>query len=169
MRSSNVLLPNFPGDFPRHALSAELSIGGQPLLVTNTHLTHLPEMIEERRRQAAMLLTAIERCCPPGKQTAKILCGDFNDTADSPAVRAVMDDKEDFQDVFAECFPNCRGITYSCRNRYVDPSWTLDQRIDYIFASRDLAIKDCSVVFDGNNGFDLSSDHFGVFSNLAFR
>jgi endonuclease/exonuclease/phosphatase family metal-dependent hydrolase len=169
LRSSNVPLPKFPGDFPRHALSAELSIGGQPLLVTNTHLAYLPEMIEERQRQAEMLLTAIENRYSTGNQTAKILCGDFNDTADSPAVRAVMDGKDDFQDVFAERFPNCKGITYSCRNRYVDPSWTLDQRIDYIFASRDLAIKDCSVVFDGNNGFDLASDHFGVFCNLAFR
>jgi maltose 6'-phosphate phosphatase len=167
MRSSNVPLPKFPGDFPRHALSAELSIGGRSLLVTNTHLTHLPDMIEERQRQAEMLLTAIKHHCSTEKQTAKILCGDFNDTADSPAVRAVTDGKEGFQDVFAECFPGCQGITYSCSNRYVDPSWTLDQRIDYIFASRDLAIKDCSVVFDGNNGFDLASDHFGVFCNLA--
>ena len=169
MRSSNVSLPEFPGDFPRHALSAELLIGGQPLLVTNTHLAYRPEMIEERRRQAEMLLTAIKHHCSTGRPMAKILCGDFNDTADSPAVRAVMDSEEEFQDVFAECFPDCRGITYSCRNRYVDPSWTLDERIDYIFASRDLVIKDCSVVFDGNNGFDLASDHFGVFCNLAFR
>ncbi len=170
MRSSNVPLPEFPGDFPRHALSAELSIGGRSLLVTNTHLAYLPEMIAERQRQAEMLLAAIQHCGSTGKQTAKILCGDFNDTADSPAIRAVMDGKESFQDVFAECFPGCPGITYACsRNRYVDPAWTLDQRIDYIFASRDLAIKDCSVVFDGNNGFDLASDHFGVFCNLAFR
>jgi endonuclease/exonuclease/phosphatase family metal-dependent hydrolase len=169
MRSSNVPLPEFPGDFPRHALSAELSIGGRLLLVTNTHLAYLPEMVAERQRQAEMVLTAIEHRCSTGKQMAKILCGDFNDTADSPAVRAVMDGKEDFQDVFEECFPDFPGITYSCSNRYVDPAWTLDQRIDYIFASRDLAVKDCSVVFDGNNGFDLASDHFGVFCNLAFR
>jgi endonuclease/exonuclease/phosphatase family metal-dependent hydrolase len=169
MRSSNVSLPEFPGDFPRQALSAELLISGQPLLVTNTHLAYLPEMIEERKRQAEMLLTAIKHHCSATRPMAKILCGDFNDTADSPAVRAVMDSGEGFQDVFAECFPNCQGTTYSCRNRYVDPSWTLDERIDYIFASRDLVAKSCSVVFDGNNGFDLASDHFGVFCNLAFR
>jgi endonuclease/exonuclease/phosphatase family metal-dependent hydrolase len=168
MRSSNVSLPEFPGDFLRQALSAELLISGQPLLVTNTHLAYLPEMIEERKRQAEMVLTAIKRHRSTGRPMAKILCGDFNDTADSPAVRAVMDSEEEFQDVFAACFPDCEGITYSCRNRYVDPSWTLDQRIDYIFASRDLVIKNCSVVFDGNSGFDLVSDHFGVFCNLAF-
>jgi endonuclease/exonuclease/phosphatase family metal-dependent hydrolase len=84
-------------------------------------------------------------------------------------VRTVLDSEEGFQDAFAECHPDSPGITYSCHNRYVDPAWTLDERIDYIFASRDLAIKDCSVVFDGNNGFGLASDHFGVFCDLAFR
>jgi endonuclease/exonuclease/phosphatase family metal-dependent hydrolase len=167
-RSSSVSLPEFPGDFPRQALSVELSIGGQPLLVTNTHLAYRPEMIEERQRQAETLMAAIKHHCPTGRPTAKILCGDFNDTLDSPAVRSVLDGEE-FQDAFATCLPGCQGITYSCRNRYVDPSWTLDERIDYIFASRDLATKDCSVVFDGNNGFDLASDHFGVFCNFAYR
>jgi endonuclease/exonuclease/phosphatase family metal-dependent hydrolase len=168
-RSSNVSLPEFPGDFPRHALSAELSIDGRPLLVTNTHLAYLPEMIEERRRQVQTLLTAIKHHRSSGRSMAMILCGDFNDTPDSPALRAVMDSEEEFQDAFAQCFPHGQGITYSCGNRYVDPSWTLDQRIDYVFASRDLAIKDCAVVFDGNNGLDLASDHFGVFCNVAFR
>jgi endonuclease/exonuclease/phosphatase family metal-dependent hydrolase len=167
-RSSTVSLPEFPGDFPRQALSAQLWINDRPLLVTNTHLAYLPEMIEERRTQVEVLLAAIKRPYSTERPTAKILCGDFNDTADSPAVRAVLDSDGDFQDVFAECSPNCQGVTYSSHNRYVDPFWTLDERIDYIFASRDLVIKDCSVVFDGNNGFDLASDHFGVFCNLAF-
>jgi len=43
------------------------------------------------------------------------------------------------------------------------------ERLDYIFASRDLALEDCSVVFDGNNGLDFVSDHFGVFCRLAFH
>jgi endonuclease/exonuclease/phosphatase family metal-dependent hydrolase len=168
-RSSTVSLPEFPGDFPRQALSAQLVINDRPLLVTNTHLAYLPEMIEERRRQVAVLLASIKRSFSTERPIAKILCGDFNDTADSPAVRAVLDSEANFQDGFAKCCPNCQGVTYSCHNRYVDPSWTLDQRIDYIFASRDLVIKDSAVVFDGNNGFDLASDHFGVFCNLAFR
>jgi endonuclease/exonuclease/phosphatase family metal-dependent hydrolase len=168
-RSSSVPLPEFPGDFSRRALSAELSIGGRPIWVTNTHLAYPPEMIEERRKQTEILLAAVEHLGATGRSAAKVLCGDFNDTADSPAVRAVLDSKAGLQDVFAACCPGSPGITYACGNRYVDPSWTLDQRIDYIFASRDLAMKDCSVVFDGNDGFDLASDHFGVFCNLAFR
>jgi endonuclease/exonuclease/phosphatase family metal-dependent hydrolase len=168
-RWSTVSLPEFPGDFPRQALSAQLLVNDRSLLVMNTHLAYLPEMVDERRVQVEVLLASIQRPYSAEGPMAKVLCGDFNDTADSPAVRAVLDSEENLQDVFAECCPDCDGITYSCHNRYVDPSWTLDQRIDYIFASRDLAISDCSVVFDGNDGFDLASDHFGVFCNLAFR
>ena len=116
-----------------------------------------------------MLLASIKNHRSAGRRIAKILCGDFNDVADSPAVRSVLDSDEEFQDVFAECHPNCPGVTYACHNPYVDPSWTVDERIDYIFAGRDLVPKDCSVVFDGNNGLDFVSDHFGVFCRLAFR
>ena len=34
------------------------------------------------------------------------------------------------------------------RNPYVDPAWTEIQRIDYVFLSRGLKAKNCSVVFD---------------------
>ena len=126
-------------------------------------------MVRERRRQVEALLIAIKRHRSPRRGIAKILCGDFNDVAESPAVRAVLDSDQEFHDIFSECCPNSPGVTYSCHNRYVDPSWTLDERIDYIFASRHLAPKDCFVVFDGNNGLDFVSDHFGVFGKLAFR
>jgi endonuclease/exonuclease/phosphatase family metal-dependent hydrolase len=169
IRSSSVALPEFPGDQRRWALSAELLIEGRPVLVTDTHLASHETMIRERRTQSEIVLEAIKRQGSTEGPKAKILCGDFNDTADSPAVQTVLDGGEEFRDVFAACHPDSPGFTYVCRNRYVEPSWTVDERIDYIFASRDLVIKDCSIVFDGNNGFDLASDHFGVFCNLAFR
>jgi maltose 6'-phosphate phosphatase len=169
VRSAHVPLPEFPGDFPPQMLSVELLIDNQPLLVTNTHLAYPPKMIQERKKQAEMLLASIKHHRPTGKGMAIILCGDFNDVADSPAVKAVLESNEDFRDVFAECHPNSPGVTYARHNRYVDPSWTVDERIDYIFASRDLALEDCSVVFDGNNGLDFVSDHFGVFCRLAFH
>ena len=169
VRSAHVSLPEFPGDFPRQMLSVELLIDNRPLLVTNTHLAYPPKMIEERKKQTEILLASIKHHRSTGRGTAKILCGDFNDVADSPAVKAVLDSDEDFHDVFAECHPNSPGFTYARHNRYVDPSWTLDERIDYIFVSRDLVPERCSVVFDGNNGLDFVSDHFGVFCRLAFR
>src|SRR5512141_2002358 len=164
VRSDSVVLPEFPGDFPRDVLLAEFLIEGRPLLVANTHLAYPPEMVQERRQQAAALLAAIERLSSGA--AAKILCGDFNDVPDSPAVRAVLKGTENFRDVFAECHPGEPGFTYSPKNRYVEPSWTVDERIDYIFTNRAVAPKDCSVVFDGSNGLDLVSDHFGVFGAL---
>jgi endonuclease/exonuclease/phosphatase family metal-dependent hydrolase len=168
-RSTSVSLPEFSRDFPRCGLLVELIIDGQPLLVTNTHLAYPPEMTQERKIQADVLVAAIAQRCSTIPGLAKVLCGDFNDTEASPAVRAVLGSDLGFHDVFAECHPANPGFTYSCRNKYVDPSWTLDERIDYIFASQEIVPTECSVVFDGIGGFDLVSDHFGVFCDLAFR
>jgi endonuclease/exonuclease/phosphatase family metal-dependent hydrolase len=166
VQSNSVALPEFPGDFPREILLAEFLIESRALLVANTHLAYPPELVLERRQQTETLLSAIER---NSTKKAKILCGDFNDVPDSPAVRAVLDSNQKFHDVYAVCHPNSDGFTYSPKNQYVEPSWTVDERIDYIFATSDLVAKDCSVVFDGNNGLDLVSDHFGVFGNLVVR
>ena len=169
VRSDSAALPEFPGDGPRPVLLAQFVIERRPLLVVNTHLAYRPEMIQERKAQADALLAAIERCRSIDGVKTKILCGDFNDVSDSPAVRVVLDSDEGFHDAYANCLPNSPGFTYSRQNPYVDPSSTVDQRIDYIFASGDLAPKDCRVVFDGNNGLDFASDHFGVFCSLGFR
>jgi endonuclease/exonuclease/phosphatase family metal-dependent hydrolase len=167
--STSVSLPEFRGDFPRSGLSVEMVIDGRPLLVTNTHLAYPPEMNQERKTQVDVLLAAIAQRCSTPTELAKVLCGDFNDTATSPAVRAVLDNDLHFRDVFAECHPGSSGFTYSTRNKYVERSWTLDERIDYIFASQDIIRTDCSVVFDGSGGLDLVSDHFGVFCRLALK
>ncbi len=168
-RLSSAPLPQFPGDPPRHVILAECRIEDRPVLVINTHLAYPPEMIEERRKQAETLLAAIKHRHPRNGGIAKILCGDFNDVTNSPAVCAVLDGDEEFCDVFAACHPYNAGFTYSPRNPYVERSWTVDERIDFIFVNRDLVPKKCAVVFDGNNGLDFASDHFGVFCNLEFR
>jgi endonuclease/exonuclease/phosphatase family metal-dependent hydrolase len=167
VRSDSVALPEFPGDVPREILLVEFAVEGTTLLVATTHLASPVELIEERRQQAEALLAATERLYT--KIPTKILCGDFNDVPDSPAVRAVLDSQQEFRDSFAECHPGESGFTYLSKNRYVNRSWTLVQRIDYIFTGRDVVSNDCSVVFDGSNGLDLVSDHYGVFGNFAFR
>ena len=167
LTSSSTPLPNFPRDFPRQTLSATLLVDRSPIVVINTHLAYPPEMTKERKMQVEAVLTSIQHQRRAEGRMPAILCGDFNDTAESSAIHAVLESEEGFQDVFAACFPEGLGITYACRNPYVDPSWTQDERIDYVFASREVTIQDCSVVFDGNNGFGLASDHFGVFCRLA--
>lgn len=169
VRSDSAALPEFPGDGPRQVLLAECLIERRPLLVANTHLAYRPEMIQERKAQAEALLAMIEHYRSTDGVKTKILCGDFNDVSDSPAVRVVLDSDEGFRDAYVKWLPKSPGFTYSRKNPYVDPSSTIDQRIDYIFASDDLVPKDCYVVFDGNNGFDFASDHFGVFCSFAFR
>lgn len=167
--SDSTALPEFPGDWPRAVLLAEFLIERRPILVANTHLAYRPEMVQERKAQTKTLLAAIKRYRPTSGGRTKILCGDFNDVPDSPAVYLVLNSGEKFYDVYAKCCPHSPGFTYSIQNPYVDPSSTEDQRIDYIFASGNLVPKDCKVVFDGSDGLDFASDHFGVFCSLAFR
>ena len=169
VRTNSAELPKFPGDYPRQILFAEIMIENRPILVANTHLAYRPEMIQERKAQVETLLAAIKRYDSERELAAKILCGDFNDVPDSPAVRMVLANTEGFKDAYDQCCPNSLGITYSRKNPYVDPISTIDQRIDYIFANGELVPKECSVVFDGSRGFEFVSDHFGVFCSLAFR
>jgi len=61
------------------------------------------------------------------------------------------------------------GIHLVAAKSYVDPASNRDQRVDYIFASNDLVPTHCAVVFDGSNGIEIASDHFGVFCSFASR
>ena len=166
---NSAALPQFAGDPPRYVILAEFLIEGRALLVINTHLAYRPEMIEGRRKQVEALLAAV-RAPISGNQGSRKFFAEILMTLPgfSPAIRAVLNSDEKFIDVFAQCHPNDRGFTYSPRNQYVERSWTLDERIDYIFMSRDLMPKDCAIVFDGNNGLDFASDHFGLFCRLEF-
>jgi endonuclease/exonuclease/phosphatase family metal-dependent hydrolase len=168
VRSHSAALPEAPDDPPRQVLLAETLIDSRPLLVGNTHLAWRPEMVAERKAQVESLLPAIARFASAGAAKAKLLCGDFNDDPDSPAVRLLLDSGEGFHDVYAECHHDSPGFTWSLQNPYVDPSTNRDQRIDYIFATDEIESKDCSVVFDGGD-LNFASDHFGVFCHLAFR
>ncbi|MGH6727287.1 MAG: endonuclease/exonuclease/phosphatase family protein [Pseudolabrys sp.] len=162
-QSHGVTLPEAPRDEPRQVLLAEVPLEGRPLLVANTHLAWRPEMIAERKAQVSALLAALAL----NDANAKLLCGDFNDDPDSPAVREVTH-SGGFHDAYAACHPGDPGFTWSMQNPFVDPAASRGQRIDYIFAAGDLTPKDCSIVFDGN-GLDFASDHFGVFCNFEFR
>ena len=169
VRSAIEPLPQMPDDPPRKVLLAEFVLEARRLLVVNTHLAYHPKMIEGRKKQAQAILTAIRRHDPNPGDCPKVLCGDFNDVPDSPAIRLVLNDELGFRDAFAKCHPRSRGLTYSpARNPYVDPRWTENQRIDYVFLSRGLRPQNCSVVFDGARGFDFVSDHFGVFCSIQF-
>lgn len=160
-RSSSVALPDVPEDEPRQALLTNVRIGGRPVLVANTHLCWRVEWLAERKTQVDVLLPALER---HGARDATILCGDFNDDPDSPALCAVAGR---FTDVFAACHPSEAGLTWVRQNPYVHHTAERDQRIDYIFSGGALAAQDCAVVFNDRNA--LASDHYGVFATFELR
>ncbi|HTQ84012.1 MAG TPA: endonuclease/exonuclease/phosphatase family protein [Pseudolabrys sp.] len=163
-RWQSVTLPEVPDDEPRQALLADMLIDGRPLLVANTHLAWRLEWLAERKTQVDVLLAAIER---HGPAEAMILCGDFNDDPDSPALRAVLARSLGFRDAYAVCRPTDPGMTWSRQNPYVHPSTMRDQRVDYIFSAGALSPRECSVVFAPPAG--LASDHYGVFCKFEFR
>lgn len=158
-RGYSVALPDFPQDEPRQVLLTDLRIGGRPLLVANTHLCWRAEWPAERKMQADVLLPALER---HGARDATILCGDFNDDPDSPALLAVKGHRLGLRDSFAVCRPEDPGLTWMRQNRYVHQTTERDQRIDYIFCAGALAPVSSTVVFNDANA--LVSDHYGVFS-----
>jgi len=164
-RSAAFPLPQAPRDHPRFVLLAELRAGERPLLVANTHFAWRPEQSAERDAQAQALLVAVADFAVPGAGT--ILCGDFNDDPDSPAIRRVCDSADGFRDAYKACRPGDAGYTYVRANPYADASVSGDQRIDYIFAAGGLVPRDCKVVLDGRDGLSLASDHYGVFCEFA--
>lgn len=160
-RRNSVALPEIPDDEPRQALLTDVRIGGRPVLVVNTHLCWRVEWLAERKTQVDVLLPAIER---HGARDATILCGDFNDDPDSPALRAVAGR---LTDAFAACHPDEPGLTWVRQNPYVHHTTERDQRIDYIFSTGALTPRECTVVFNDRNA--LASDHYGVFAAFELR
>lgn len=165
-RSATVELPPAARDKgPWPALLTECDTGSGPLRVVNAHFTWRVETLQERVAQAHVLLPAIERFASGRTAAGTILCGDFNDDLDSPVVRLIVENG--FRDTFAQCRPREQGFTFSLSNPHVHRAHPRDQRIDYVFVAGDLKADDCAVVFDGRNGFDLASDHYGLFCTLG--
>lgn len=168
-RTATVALPEFPGDRHRQVLFSEMEIESHRVLVANTHLAAALTMTEERKSQVLALNRAIDDYRKQFATQAVLICGDFNDRPESPAIRAMLDGKLERCDVFASCNSAGAGHTFTAKNPYVDGALWPNWRIDYIFADRKLKPIDCRVVFDGNDGLAIASDHFGVFCTLGFR
>jgi endonuclease/exonuclease/phosphatase family metal-dependent hydrolase len=160
-RSHNAALPDIPEDEPRQALMADIRIDGRVILVVNTHLCWRVEWLAERKLQVDALLPAIAR---HGARDATIICGDFNDDPDSPALREVADNSLGLRDAFAACRPDDVGHTWSLDNPHVHHTTERSQRIDYVFFAGALRAEDCAIVFNERNA--LASDHYGVLATL---
>ncbi|MEQ8195439.1 MAG: endonuclease/exonuclease/phosphatase family protein [Rhodospirillales bacterium] len=82
-------LPSDPADGQRAAqfISVDAdggSSGGAPILIANTHLTHLPEADDLRTKQ---MQTIVKRIREDQGHGTVVLGGDFNATPDKPVIR----------------------------------------------------------------------------------
>lgn len=166
-RTATVALPEFPDDRARQVLLAEIDIGAHRLLVANTHLAYALHMTEARKAQVLALNRAIGEYRNRFDAQAVIVCGDFNDQPDSPAIEAMLHNDAARFDAYASCNPGREGHTFTAKNPYVDGALWPDWRVDYIFGEGALTPVDCRVVFDGSEQ-GIASDHFGVFCTLDF-
>jgi len=167
--STRVALPEFAGDMARQVLVCRLKIGSRSLLVATTHLAFPLPMTRERSSQAAVAVAAIKDWRDRSAARAVILCGDFNDAPDSPAIRTILDSDLALVDTFAFFHPQNAGHTFSLRNHYVDAPPEEEGRIDYIFAGGELELDSSEIVFDGRSGLEIVSDHFGLLCDFRFK
>jgi len=167
--SARVALPEIRGDMARQALICELEVETRSLIVANTHLAFPLPMRRERSSQAAVAVAALKDYRNRSSASSVILCGDFNDVPDSPAIRTILDSDTALVDAFAFFHPQSQGHTFSLRNHYVDAPPEEEGRIDYIFAGGELELDSSEIVFDGRNGLEIVSDHFGVLCSLQLR
>jgi endonuclease/exonuclease/phosphatase family metal-dependent hydrolase len=164
-RRQSATLPEAPRDEPRQVLMAECAVEGRPLVIANTHFAWRLEQLAERKAQSEAVLAAVAGfACDVSD---KVLCGDFNDDPDSPAARHVVE--RGYRDSYAACHPDDVGFTFSLDNPYVHRGYPRSQRIDYVFISGAREPETCAIVFDGRDGLDLASDHYGVFCRLGVR
>ena len=169
VRSLGVTLPEFSGDMARQVFICELKVESRAVLVANTHLAFPLHMTRERSSQAASVVAAIEDYRDRFHLPSVVICGDFNDAPELPAIRTMLASKLALIDAFAACNPQSQGHTFSAQNRYVAAAPGEEGRIDYIFAGGKVRPKGCEIVFDGRNGLEIVSDHFGLLATLAFE
>ena len=122
------------------------------------------------RAQVAVLAAALKDCRDRFRARSLVLCGDFNDTPGSPAIGKLLHGDPALFDAFASHHPqNCGHYhTFSSQNPYVRAAPEEEGRIDYIFAGGELELNACDIVFDGRNGLQIVSDHFGLLATFRF-
>lgn len=169
LRQSIIALSNFPGDFPRQAFLAELAVDKRRIVVVTSHLAYPPTFSHQRELQMKQVLDGIDQFTSRGDIDAIILTGDFNDESNAASVRAISRSRHGFRDAYSLCHPEDDGVTFTSSNPYADPGFEPGLRIDFIFATPKLRPLECRRVFDGADGLDFVSDHFGVICEFVLE
>lgn len=145
---------------------------GRGLYVFNVHLDHVSEAARTRGIEVAL-----RRMGTLTRNEPVILLGDFNAPPESEAVRQVLASggavtggtgervrRISFRDTFAELHPNATDAGTFNQFRGVSSG----PRIDYVFATRELAPREARILHDNDSG-RYASDHFPVLAVLDWR
>ena len=146
VRSQNHEMPNNDAvRLDRAFLKIEIDVGGgETIDVVATHFHSGDGDSEIRIPQAMAVLEAVD------KNRTSILLGDFNAHPDHPEMLLFAD--AGFNDAFVASGATGDGFTYPADNPW--------ERIDYVWASPDLEVRDLSV------SDSLASDHLAVAATL---
>ncbi len=176
--SEHRVLPNSLSKERRLCLRAALDTPRGPIQLYNTHLNYLFDEGYVREAQVVALSEFIAetylQSCPA------VLTGDFNAVPGSTEIRYLKGqaslDGGSFHlfDSYEAARPASLGFTWDNQNPYAAKNRVPDQRIDYIFVGVRTEdgtgqILDSNVAFDEPIAGTWPSDHYGVFTDIAFH
>jgi endonuclease/exonuclease/phosphatase family metal-dependent hydrolase len=157
-------LPLVVDDMPRVLQRVEITRADFPtsIVVANTHLAFRLDARDGRCRQAQVIAGALATTTGP---IATVLCGDLNDTPDSPAVGLLLDGGLGLGDTWRTA-RNPGAVTFAEENPWAASELGPGRRIDYIGCTEHFLVRRCDLVLTGEAGWGPVSDHYGVLVQL---
>lgn len=151
----------------RRAIIARLKMGGQEMILANTHLSWKGEDEPTRLAQVKELLGVIERRgCPA------LLAGDLNDTPESQPLQEIK--KAGYFDLLELLHPGERNLTWDNRNPFIQSHSVKfpDRQIDFLFLHKELLAQHppqiSEIVFNRSNKDGIyPSDHYGILAEIG--
>lgn len=138
----------------RKIISAEINYNGENVEFYSCHM-NLPNC--ETEKMSDNLKTILNR---NPKKILKILMGDFNTDAINNKIDYDIILSEGLYDTYNMAEKKDNGITV---NKNID-GWKdskNEMRIDYVFANKEIKVKESKVIFNGEN-YPIVSDHYGI-------
>lgn len=138
----------------RKIISAEINYNGENIEFYSCHM-NLPNC--ETEKMSDNLKTILNR---NPKKILKILMGDFNTDAINNKIDYDIILSEGLYDTYNMAEKKDDGITV---NKNID-GWKdskNEMRIDYVFANKEIKVKESKVIFNGEN-YPVVSDHYGI-------
>ncbi len=149
-----------PTDYhTRRVALAETVVDGKELAVASVHLSWWDKGFQEEWARFEAVLKELNK--------PLLLAGDFNNPAGQEGYQAILASPLGLQDAFEVAQERSGSYT-------VPPEidgWkgnTEPLRIDYVFTTKELAVENLHVVFDGNKSPQVS-DHYGLNAILNWK